>query len=270
MRGGAAVPGLPRCAPGLPALRARLQLCRCRRRPGGVRDPDRWRHRGVRGADDRGGLSAAILAARGAVATAYSAGDACSLKTAQGRADLAAISSQGRRRPADPPGRRVNDVLAKPRRGGIFQATVLTLACGAILCGLGFWQLDRKVWKENLIGMLTTRLARPPQPLPPRDAWPRLVPDANEYTRVAFPAEFLEGQEALVYTPGSPLRPDVKGPGYWVMQPAQLAGGSIVLVNRGFVPVDKKDPTSRPGGATQGTVEVVGVMRWPEARGLFT
>ena len=161
-------------------------------------------------------------------------------------------------------------MLAKPRRGGVFQAAVLTLCGIAILCGLGIWQLDRKAWKENLIETLTTRLARAPQPLPPRDAWPRLVPQANEYTRVSFPAEFLEGQEALVYTPGSPLRPDVKGPGYWVFAPAQLAGGSIVLVNRGFVPIERKDPASRPGSATQGSVEIVGVMRWPEARGLFT
>ena len=61
----------------------------------------------------------------------------------------------------------------------------------------------------------------------------------EEFRRVAFPAEFLDGEEALVYTAGSPLRPDVKGPGYWVFAPARLAGGSIILVNRGFVPADR-------------------------------
>ena len=164
----------------------------------------------------------------------------------------------------------MSEMLAKPRRGGVFQAAVLTLCGIAILCGLGIWQLDRKAWKENLIETLTTRLARAPQPLPPRDAWPRLVPQANEYTRVSFPAEFLEGQEALVYTPGSPLRPDVKGPGYWVFAPAQLAGGSIVVVNRGFVPLGAKDPAARAGGNIRGTVDIIGVVRWPESRGLFT
>ena len=94
--------------------------------------------------------------------------------------------------------------------------------------------------------------------------------DGNEYARVAFPAEFLEGQEALVYTAGSPFRPDVKGPGYWVFAPAQLAGGSIVVINRGFVPLDRKDPATRAEGTPHGTVEIVGVMRWPETRGLFT
>jgi surfeit locus 1 family protein len=87
---------------------------------------------------------------------------------------------------------------------------------------------------------------------------------------VAFPAEFLDGEEALVYTAGSPLRPDIKGPGYWVFAPARLAGGSIVLVNRGFVPADHKDPATRIEGATRGIVDVVGVMRWPETRDSFT
>ncbi len=87
---------------------------------------------------------------------------------------------------------------------------------------------------------------------------------------MVFPAEFLDGEEALVYTAGSPLRPDVKGPGYWVFAPARLAGGSIVLVNRGFVPPERKDPAQRSEGTPHGVVDVVGVMRWPEARGAFT
>jgi len=163
----------------------------------------------------------------------------------------------------------VSEPRAK-RRGGAIEATVFALCGIAILIGLGIWQLDRKVWKENLIATLDTRLARAPENLAPRASWARLVPEGNEYTRVTFPAEFLEGQEALVYSAGSQLRPDVKGPGYWVFAPAQLAGGSIVLVNRGFVPLESKDPATRPGGATRGIVDIVGVMRWPETRGLFT
>jgi surfeit locus 1 family protein len=158
---------------------------------------------------------------------------------------------------------------ARPMRG-VFTAMVLTIACVAILIGLGIWQLDRKVWKENLIATVTSRISQAPANLPPRDSWPRLEQDGNEFSRVTFPAEFLEGQEALVYTAGSPFRPDVKGPGYWVFAPAQLTGGSIVLVNRGFIPLDKKDPATRAAGNVRGSVDIVGVMRWPETRGLFT
>jgi surfeit locus 1 family protein len=62
----------------------------------------------------------------------------------------------------------------------------------------------------------------------------------------------------------------VNGPGYWVFAPARLAGGSIVVVNRGFVPPDRKDPSTRPQGVPSGSVDVVGALRWPEQRGLFS
>jgi surfeit locus 1 family protein len=161
-------------------------------------------------------------------------------------------------------------VAREPRRGGVTGATVFAVAGIAILSGLGIWQLERKVWKENLIATLDTRLARAPEALPPPANWPQLKEAADEYRRVSFPAEFLAGQEALVYTAGSSFRPDVQGPGYWVFAPARLAGGSIVLVDRGFVPDDRKDPASRPQGEPHGAIDVVGVMRWPETRGMFT
>ncbi|MFN3655711.1 MAG: SURF1 family protein [Pseudolabrys sp.] len=156
------------------------------------------------------------------------------------------------------------------RRGGVLDATVMAIVGVAILVGLGVWQLDRKVWKEKLNATLHERSAAAPQPLPPRADWPRLTQNEGEFRRVAFPAEFIAGEEAYVYTAGSALRSDVKGPGYWVFAPARLAGGSVVVVNRGFVPLDRKDPAARPGGAPAGVTDVVGAMRWPEERGMFT
>ena len=156
------------------------------------------------------------------------------------------------------------------RRGGVFEATVFAIVGIAILVGLGKWQLDRKVWKESLIETVTTRTVRPPQALPPRSDWERLKPETSEYTRVAFPAEFLDGEEAYAYTAGSSLRTDVEGQGFWVFAPARLAGGSIVLINRGFAPTGRKDPATRADGRPRGSVDIVGYMRWPEARGLFT
>jgi surfeit locus 1 family protein len=156
------------------------------------------------------------------------------------------------------------------RRGGVIEATVFALVGVAILIGLGIWQLDRKIWKESLIATVTARLERAPADLPTAANWQRLTAATDEYARVTFPAELLAGQEALVYTAGSAFRPDVQGAGYWVFAPARLPGGSIVLVDRGFVPADRKDPTTRAQGAPQGVVDIVGVMRWPEARGMFT
>jgi surfeit locus 1 family protein len=152
-------------------------------------------------------------------------------------------------------------------RRGIVEPTIFAIVGIAILVGLGIWQLDRKTWKENLIAAMNTRLSHAPADLPPREEWGRLDQQREEFNRVGFPAEFLAGQAALVYSAGSALRPDVKGPGYWMFAPARLAGGSLVVIDRGFVPLDRKDAAATIPPAS---VDIVGVMRWPETRGMFT
>jgi surfeit locus 1 family protein len=154
------------------------------------------------------------------------------------------------------------------RRGaGILFALFVLLALG-VLVSLGTWQLERKAWKDALIAELEAKLSAPPTDLPARDRWQRLSATSDEFRRVAFPAEFLAGEEALVYSSGSSLRPDLSGPGYFVFAPARLLGGSIVIVNRGFVPDGRQDPKTRT--LPSGVVDIVGVMRWPESRGPFT
>ncbi len=155
--------------------------------------------------------------------------------------------------------------MSAPR--GLVPPTIFAVIGVAILIGLGVWQLERKVWKENLIASMTARLERAPAPLPPHASWGKLGQQSDEFARVTLSAEFLPGREALVYSAGSALRPDVKGPGYWVFAPARLPDGGIVVVDRGFVPLDKKDAATR---AAAGTIEIVGVLRWPEQPGMFT
>jgi surfeit locus 1 family protein len=155
-------------------------------------------------------------------------------------------------------------------RGGVLDAAVITLAGLVILVGLGIWQLDRKAWKDQLSAKMTARLSAAPVNLPPREQWGRLDQENNEFRRVTFPVEFIKDQEALVYTAGSPLRPDVTGAGYWVLAPARLPGGSVIVVNRGFVPADRKDIATRSDSVPAGVIDITGVMRWPEPRGLFT
>ncbi len=140
----------------------------------------------------------------------------------------------------------------------------------AVLIALGSWQLDRKTWKEGLIDVLTQRLSGAPVDLPPPDGWALLDAANQEFRRVLLRGEFLHERESLVYTNGSPLRPDVKGPGYWVFTPARLAGGQIVMVNRGFVPQGREAASARAEGQTGGPVDIVGAIRWPEMRGAFT
>jgi len=142
----------------------------------------------------------------------------------------------------------------------------------AVLIGLGVWQIHRKAWKEGLIASLTERLAAPPIALPPATAWPQLDRASDEYRRVTLRAEFDNSREALVFAAASAFRPDVAdlGPGYWVMTPARLNDGSIVIVNRGFVPDGRQDPKTRPDGEVSGPVDIVGTLRWPDDRYWFT
>jgi surfeit locus 1 family protein len=151
-------------------------------------------------------------------------------------------------------------------RGLIIPAVILFL----ILIGLGTWQIQRKAWKEALIASLTEQLAGPPKALPAPATWSSLDQTSEEYNRVSFNAVFDYADEALIYGAASAFRPDVSGPGYWVFTPARLADGRVVIVNRGFVPEDRKDPKSRPDGQVPGTIDVVGVMRWPESRHWFS
>jgi surfeit locus 1 family protein len=147
-------------------------------------------------------------------------------------------------------------------------AAALCAAAGvAVLLSLARWQSSRAVWKEGLIADLTVRLAAPPIDLPAPDSWNGLSADKLEFVRVRFRAEIPSGQEALVYTSGSSLRPDVKEPGYWVFAPARLPSGGLVVVNRGFLPQGRQDMKA---AGLPGVFDIVGALRWPEERGLFT
>ncbi|MFL5000559.1 MAG: SURF1 family protein [Xanthobacteraceae bacterium] len=163
-----------------------------------------------------------------------------------------------------------HELRKRGTRRGFVLPGIVVLAALVVLLGLGTWQLERKAWKEALIATLDERLAAPPADVPARTTWDRLDRSGMEFRRVRFSAELLHDQEALVYTSGSALRSDVSGPGYWVFTPARLTHGSIIVVNRGFVPEGRQDPASRAAGQTPGVSEIIGALRWPESRGLFT
>lgn len=155
-------------------------------------------------------------------------------------------------------------------RPGLVLPTLVALVAIATFIGLGTWQVQRKAWKEALIANLERRFSAAPADLPPRERLAKLDPATDEFRHVKFSAAFVPGAEALVYTSGSALRSDVSGPGYWVFAPAELATGGIVVVNRGFVPEGRQDPARRAVATAAGRADFVGVMRWPESRGMFS
>jgi surfeit locus 1 family protein len=161
----------------------------------------------------------------------------------------------------------------RPRRGPTRSWVALlvpAVVLFAILIALGTWQLQRKAWKEGLIATLTERLAEPPSALPPPAAWSKLDQASDEYRRVTFSATFDHAKEALVYGAASAFRPDVSGVGYWVLTPARLPGGGMIIVNRGFIPEGRQGAASRPEGQVTGAVDIVGAMRWRDPRSMFS
>jgi surfeit locus 1 family protein len=140
-------------------------------------------------------------------------------------------------------------------------ATLTVVPAIALMLGLGTWQLQRMAWKTDLIARVTERVAAPPVALPVALD----DPAAWEFRPVTLSGQFLNDQEMLLLA-----RPRQGQAGYEVMTPFQRAdGGGVVLVNRGFVPMDKSAAASRVAGRVDGPTSLRGLVRLPQSAGLF-
>jgi surfeit locus 1 family protein len=128
------------------------------------------------------------------------------------------------------------------------------------LLALGTWQVERLQWKEALIATIEARRSAAPLPIAEIEARYQSTGDID-YTPVAATGTFRHGGERHFLATW-------KGrSGFFVYTPLELAGASgdtrFVLVNRGFVPYDLKDPTKRPSGQVEGELTVTGLARNP-------
>ena len=156
--------------------------------------------------------------------------------------------------------------MTRPIRALIAPA-VATLVGVALLVTLGNWQLRRLAWKEALIAAVETRSHAPPIDAPAEADWPRLDPADYEYRRVQLTGAFERDKQVFVFRALADPRGRYGGQGYLVLTPLRLADGSIVLIDRGFVPEASKAAADDIGG---GQTSVVGLMRASEARNWFT
>ncbi|MDO3431743.1 SURF1 family protein [Rhizobium sp. CBN3] len=131
----------------------------------------------------------------------------------------------------------------------------------AILFGLGTWQVQRLGWKRDLIARVDQRVHAAAVPAPARADWDKVNAAKDEYRRVSVEGMLANDKETLVYAS------TVLGPGYWVMTPLLLADGTAILVNRGFVPTDRRDPASRRDGQISVPIEITGLLRMTEPKG---
>uniref|UniRef100_A0A1B0CJQ7 SURF1-like protein n=1 Tax=Lutzomyia longipalpis TaxID=7200 RepID=A0A1B0CJQ7_LUTLO len=152
------------------------------------------------------------------------------------------------------------------------------LSVPATTFALGCWQVKRKAWKENLIKDLERKTTQNPLELPEN------LEDLEdlEYRPVIIRGHFLHDREiymgprSLIQHGDGTSRSGVFSKqgtttGYLVVTPLKLDGrDEIILVNRGWVPKNRQNPTSRPEGQISGHVELVGIVRLGEARPQFS
>ncbi|MDH3594519.1 MAG: SURF1 family protein [Rhodospirillales bacterium] len=133
-----------------------------------------------------------------------------------------------------------------------FWPTLFTLPMLATLIGLGTWQLQRLEWKQARIAERETRSIAPAIDLPREIA----DPQALEFRRVALTGRFLHARE--MYLNGRTYKGQV---GVHVVTPFVLSDGRGLLVDRGWVPMARKDPASRPDGQVAGIVTLEALLR---------
>jgi len=127
----------------------------------------------------------------------------------------------------------------------------------ATLLALGFWQLDRLEWKRGIIAEAERRLAMPPVSLPVN-----LDPDRDDYLPVFAEGSFA-GEELYHLTSQKP-----QGPGFDIIAPFETTQGRRILIERGYVPQDSRDPATR--SAPEGQQRIEGFLRWPDDVNRFT
>lgn len=135
------------------------------------------------------------------------------------------------------------------------QFWLATLFGAAVVCfaALGIWQLERRIWKLDLIARVEARVHADPV-APPQ--WQNFNGNDQEYRRVRLSGTFDHDRETLVDASTD------RGIGYWILTPLSSSEG-IVLVNRGFVPSERRHDYQRPSGL----VAVVGLLRLSEPEG---
>ena len=120
-----------------------------------------------------------------------------------------------------------------------------------IMLVLGSWQVQRLMWKNSTNDFRQER-ARSEAVLLPES-----VEDVAGmlYRPVWLEGRFQHGKE--MYLAARSFR---SNPGFHVITPFERLDGSVLLVNRGWIPMDRRDPASRAEGQVEGVMRIEGLL----------
>lgn len=138
--------------------------------------------------------------------------------------------------------------------GGRIVGIVLVLVALAILLSLGTWQMERLAWKEGLLASIAERRAAPPADLAAIEALAKAGEDVD-YRTVRITGIYINNKERHFFATHEGRT------GYYVYTPVQLDDDQVVLVNRGFVSFERKEPEMRKQGQLTGEQTVTGLSR---------
>ena len=128
---------------------------------------------------------------------------------------------------------------------------------------LGTWQVQRRAWKLDLIARVSMRVHARPVDAPGPSEWSRISAANSEYLHVQVSGTFLNESETLIQA-----LTDL-GSGYWVLTPLREPDGTLVLINRGFVPPERRERAAHGAAEAETPATVTGLLRISEPGGGF-
>lgn len=117
---------------------------------------------------------------------------------------------------------------------------------------MGTWQVQRLHWKEALIAQLAERMTAAASGLPAR------ISDVEDVVYRRYRAVGTYRHDDELYVGSKTYKGAV---GFRILTPFELTDGRLILVDRGWVPIDRRDPESRRQGQLEGTVALEGFAR---------
>lgn len=133
----------------------------------------------------------------------------------------------------------------------------------SLFTGLGIWQVRRLIWKNDLIAQVNKQTHLPTEYVPAKVRWPNVTAACCDYMPVRATGHYLNNKEVLVTTVTS------EGTGYWLLTPFEMPDDSIIFINRGFVPMDRKEQETRIAGLINGETTVNGILRMGEKNSFY-
>ncbi len=141
-------------------------------------------------------------------------------------------------------------------------ATVAALAALVVLIGLGTWQLDRRVSKQQVIETRAERITAPTLSNPDVAAASDATLDSIEYRPIRLTGRFDDHRTLKLLSRTRDGRA-----GFHVVTPLVTDSGTTILIDRGWVPVGGDNDITPPPA---GPVIVDGYLRRFAAPGRFT